>query len=618
MKKLTHLFTLLTLMSLFLSSCSLFGGSAENQTLLAANQADLSGQVAINLSAEYDTGRQYNTVGQVVSIKYRVEMAKNDLTDNTPANVTFVGVTPVCPAINTVGNLDERLDTGEIFDCNLDYALTQADLDRGSLVFTATVNIYTVSSNPITTTVATVPSRALAISVTANPASYYQANQTITFTYTIKNNGTAPLGPAQFTVTDTLISASAFNCGNPDASLAAGATLNCSANYITTQDDTNKASIANNAVAAGGGANPSAAASISVAKGAAPAIAKGTTVSHTVVDGEWLWQIARCYGADPAKAVAANPQLANAAQLKKGMVVTIPNIGSNGAIHAPPEPCVTKHIVKAGDTWTSIASLYGADPGFTQYVNSNTLNVGSEVKVPHYTAGMNFQVSNTTNTTSTLKVAVTASASSYSAAGQIVTYTYVITNTGTATLGPAQFTITDTLISASAFNCGAPNTSLVTNATVSCQANYTITADDMNKASISNNATGAGGGASSSPAVSISISKSVAQIGLSIVPNPATYNAAGQVITFTYTITNTGTINLGPAQFTITDGLVSAVPFNCGDANATLAPNQTVTCTATYTVTADDLAKASISNNASASGGGAGPTQPVSVSIIHQ
>jgi uncharacterized repeat protein (TIGR01451 family) len=35
--------------------------------------------------------------------------------------------------------------------------------------------------------------------------------------------------------------------------------------------------------------------------------------------------------------------------------------------------------------------------------------------------------------------------------------------------------------------------------------------------------------------------------------NPTTYNALNQTITYTYVITNTGNVILGPAQFTISD-----------------------------------------------------------------
>ena len=621
MKKILTILLLSAILGIILISCApVAEGATEAVLPVIQPTASLADKVSITLASEFDTSVQYNTVGQVVKLKYKVNMVKNDLTDSTPPNITFIGVSPVCPAINSVGNQNDRLDATESIDCTLDYAITQADLDRGTVTNTATVMVYTVSSNTINTTVVTVPSKALAVTLSANPTSYYQTGQTVVFTYSLKNSGTSQIGPSQCTVTHSLISASAFNCGNADATIAPGATLTCTANYTITAADLNSASISATATGTCPGVNPDASDSVSITNTTPPAGASGATVQHTVRDGEWLWQIARCYGADPAKTVAANSQLANVAQLKAGMIVNVPNVGSNGTVHAPPEPCVAKYVVQSGDTWSSIAAKYGADPGFTQYVNENSMPIGSEVKVPYYTAGMNFQVTNPVTPTpaSVLSVTSIPNPTTYTQSGQVITFSYTIKNNGTTTLGPTQCTVTDVLISPTAFNCGLANSSLAPNATISCSANYTISQADMNAASISNRVTAACAGAVTSQPDSKSITKAAASITLNVVPSSATYNQAGQVITFTYTIANSGTTTLGPTTFTVTDGLISPAAFNCGAENTTLAPNTTVSCSANYTVTQDDMSRSSISNSAIASGGGASTTQPVSKTITKQ
>lgn len=632
MKKLVYPFTLSVIATLLLASCGLFGSDGtpepEAQSALPVVQAtqSLSDKVTVELTIQYDTAVQYNTVGQIIKFKYIVKMVKNDLADNsTLPNISFFGATPTCPAINTVGNLNDRFDTGEILECTSDYAITQADLDKGSITITTTVNVYTVNSNPASVTVPTVPAKALSLSIAANPISYYQAGQTITYTFTIKNSGSSQLGPAQFTVTNTAAGSTPINCGNADATLASGATLTCTTTYAVTAADLNLASISNNFTASGGGANPSQPATVTVTKTTPPPVASGTTVQHKVLKGEWLWQIARCYGADPAKTVAANSQLSNPAQLSPGMIVNVPNIGSNGTVHAPPQPCVTLHLVQSGDTWSSIAAKYGADANFTQWVNSSNLTVGKEVKVPHYTAGMNFQIPSSTITTPTvspspttaLGLTVSATPNTYSQAGQVITFTYVIKNNGSTTLGPAQFTVTDALVSSTPINCGA-STTLSPGASTTCTATYTISQPDMSAASISNSATASGGGAPTSQAASTTITKSVTLLTLTVTASPKTYTQAGQVITYNYVIKNSGTTTLGPAQFTVTDPLIGSAAFSCGNANTTLAPNATVTCTANYTITQQDMSAASISNSATASGGGAPASQPASDTITKQ
>lgn len=600
-----------------LAACNIGGGDvteipADAQLLVAqaTPTLTLTDKVAIELSSQADTAIQYNTVGQVVKFKFTIKMAKNDSTD-VPPNITFTGATPLCPAINTIGNLDERFDTGETMDCNLDYPLTQADLDKTSVSLPVTVNIYSVNSNTVTATVATIPSKLLTLTKTADPASYYQVGQSIKFNYVIKNSGSSALGPGQFTVTDSGVNNNAaFNCGDANASLASGATLNCSATYTVTAADMNAASITSVATAAGGGANPSAQVSVTLNKTSAPALAAGATIQHTVIEGEWLWQIARCYGADPAKTIAANPQLANPAQIKAGIVVTVPNIGSNGKINQP--PCVGKHLVVSGDTWASIASKYGADQGLLQIVNGNILTVGKEVKVPFYTAGLNIPTpgasivtpgATTPAPTTGLTLTVSATSTTYSQAGQAITFTYTIKNSGSTNNGPTQFTITDGLVSAGAFNCGSPTT-LSPGATTFCTATYSVPQNVFDSATtVTSNATASGGGVTSA-AVVTNISKAVSQLTLTVSANPTTFNQVGQTIAFTYKVKNTGTTTLGPAQFTITDGLVSSSPINCGAANSTLAAGQEISCNANFTITNDVFAASALTSNATAAGGG--------------
>ena len=87
--------------------------------------------------------------------------------------------------------------------------------------------------------------------------------------------------------------------------------------------------------------------------------------------------------------------------------------------------------------------------------------------------------------------------------------------------------------------------------------------------------------------------------------SPTTYSAAGDQLTYTYTITNSGQATLGPTQFTITDDhIASGAPFDCGPATASIAPAATLTCTATYTVTSGDVEAGSVRNIALAGGAG--------------
>jgi uncharacterized repeat protein (TIGR01451 family) len=605
-----HPLALSVIICFVLASCNPGGstptGAAPNIIQSNPSAAQL---VTIELTVLADTSTPFNTVGQKIKLNYGI---KNTGSTGVTGAITVTGATVTCPGVDTIGNKDNSLDPNEIMGCTSEYTITQADLDKGSVTLLSVASVNGINSNPVTTTVPIVQPRALSLTTTASPLTYDQVGRQITFTYVIKNSGSQSLGPAQFTVSDSLVRSTPIDCGAATTTLAPGATVTCTATYAVTQADLNSVSITNIATASGGGVGPSPSASATITKGVvtptnASNLAAGSTVQHTVLDGEWLWQIARCYGVDPNKVIAANPQLPNPSQISRGIVLSVPNIGSAGTIYGP--PCVVKHTVKSGETWNSIAQLYNADPAILQMANANTMNVGSDVNVPRNSAR------GTSTVPRALTLTTSANPSTYEQVGQQIAFTYVIRNSGTSNLGPAQFTISDTLISAAPINCGGATTSLAPNATVSCTANYTITQADLNSVSITNIATASGGGVGPSQSASTTVNKGARALTLTTSANPTTYEQAGQQITYTYVIKNSGTTTIGPAQFTVSDSLISPAPFNCGAANTSLASNATVTCNATYTITQADAAAVSVTNIATASGGGVGPTQSASTTI---
>ncbi|GAB1472121.1 hypothetical protein MASR2M66_29990 [Chloroflexota bacterium] len=619
MKSAAQSLTLLVIFGLILTSCK---GAATDPSLplLATPALDNSSLVNVELAVQYDSAAVYNTVGQIIRFKYIITMVRNDMAENIPPNVTISGIIASCPPLNTVSNMNERFDPGEVLECTGDYLLTQADLDHGSVTNAATANVYGVNSNTALTTVPTVSGKALTLAKTANTSTYSSVDQEIIFTYTITNSGSIPLGPAQFTVADSFINNhTPFNCGNADASLAPGATLTCTAIYKVTAADLTAASISSSSTAEGGGASPSQPVSVTLTKTAPASGASGTSVQHTIRDGEWLWQIARCYGTDPKQTVEANPQV-NPTALKAGMVVTVPNVGSKGTVHGPSELCVKLHTVQANETWTSIADLYGADPGLTQMSNLNVLVVGKTVKVPLYTKGLNIPLVNTPNNTTPtagLGLTVTPSSTTYSQVGQSITFTYVITNNGSTALGPTQFIITDPFMAPATLDCGSASTMLTPGTSTTCSSAHSITQADMDAASIQFSSTASGAGGPGSTTVITTLTKGIAQITLNITATPNTYTQAGQVVTFNYIIKNTGTSPLGPTQFIVTSSFLNPETFNCGAGNISLAPNAEVTCSASYTVTAADLSVVNIQFSATASGGGV-TSQTVPVTLTKQ
>jgi LysM repeat protein len=100
---------------------------------------------------------------------------------------------------------------------------------------------------------------------------------------------------------------------------------------------------------------------------------------HVVSRGEWLLQIARCYGA-PYQGILAANAIPNPNFILPGAVIRVPAIGSQGTIIGP--PCVMVHIVTATDTWSSLAQRYGTTTAILQLANPGALTVGRPIWVP--------------------------------------------------------------------------------------------------------------------------------------------------------------------------------------------------------------------------------------------
>src|SRR5215207_6601355 len=197
----------------------------------------------------------------------------------------------------------------------------------------------------------------------------------------------------------------------------------------------------------------------------------------------------------------------------------------------------------------------------------------------------------------------------FSQPGEVINYQYVITNTGTQKLNEP-VVVTDSprqVICPSLSTVGNKDIYLDQNESVTCTSAYSVTATDVTTGSITNVASAQVGNAiTAQTGITLTRGTAAPSPTLQLVKTASsqTYGAAGQSITYTFNITNTATTPLGPTPpFTITDNKLGA-PFPCGPADTVLAPNQTVSCSVTYTTTAADMGLANITNSATVSGGG--------------
>ena len=93
--------------------------------------------------------------------------------------------------------------------------------------------------------------------------------------------------------------------------------------------------------------------------------------------------------------------------------------------------------------------------------------------------------------------------------------------------------------------------------------------------------------------------------------SPSTYSTVGQSISYSYLVTNSGNVSLaGPVTVTDDKATVTCPAVNTvGNLNASLDPGESITCTASYSITQADLNSGSVTNVATAHAGGTNSNQ---------
>ncbi len=191
-----------------------------------------------------------------------------------------------------------------------------------------------------------------------------------------------------------------------------------------------------------------------------------------------------------------------------------------------------------------------------------------------------------------LTINKTAAEDEFNAVGDVLNYTIVVTNTGYATI--TDINVVDDLTGDSWFiDVLQPGES------ETFYTSYTITQDDLDAGFVLNTVIASGQDPDGIP-VENDDSATVppvftAQLAVSKTADQQTYNAVGDIITYTIVVENTGNV-------TITD--IDVVDDLTGDAwfIASLGPDSIQTFTATYTITQDDLDSGSVLNTVTVTG----------------
>jgi uncharacterized repeat protein (TIGR01451 family) len=419
----------------------------------------------------------------------------------------------------------------------------------------------------------------LSLSMTASPTTYAFAGETINFTYTATNNGTVELTGLALTPTHGVIS------GCDATTLAPGASTTCYGSYVTTSTD-----VANGSIPAQATATASDGTNVITSNTAT------VTVTWEVRPELQLAKTASTEYATTGGVITYTFTLTNSGNVP----LTAPML-SDPLISNDPFACGADLAPSTSTSCTASYTVSSQDVRDDELVNNATASA---------TYGAQTVTSNTASATvytGPLFLRATASPTSLSAPGTI-TYTYeLVNNTGVILYPP--YTLSGYR---GTENCSTNTSPIPVGGSITCSGTYSVTQTDLNNnASLNdnniratgctadNNCSGSKNVSSNSDSVSVILVRTpgLALTIASVTPNPAT--TLGTVITYLYTVSNTGNVTLTP---TITDTRVGTV------ACPALAPATTDYCAGSYTVTQADLDAGSITNQATATALFAGTT----------
>ena len=558
------------------SSRTLLESISIGATSLPTNNIFGSGGIYLQITSAVSQGSggnvpnsaYYYWAGNIITYTYIITNAST-ISVSGPFTIVDPLTTWSCSgAASTLAPSDSTTCTGT-------YTVTQTDVDNGSVVSTAsavaTTNSFT--TNTVNTLVSAIQTPALFLTKSSNVTMATPGN-TITYTYVLKNTGNVTLSQP-FTISDTKLGT--ISCSG--TTLAPGAPLTCTKSYIVTSADGTTGYITNTATASAVfGTQNITSNSPSVTVGTRALFLSVTSSPAMPVNGpiQFTFNLknAGSTSMNGVFAVAASPSIGTITCTQPGGG----SLSSGGVVTCTGTYSPSQADIDAGvfiDTFTASAT------------NGSTLSNPVTASVSIYQSP---QLTLTISPSPTLALTV----------GQVVNYTYTLKNSGNVTL-LQPYSVSDDKVPS--INCASATSPLAPGASTTCTGSYTIAQSDIDAGSVIDHATAAGKTQTgftprSAIATSTVITYNAPRLGLQKSSNPTVANSAGQIITYTYTLQNTGNTPL-TSPYTVTDNKISG-SVNCSAAVSPIPIGGSTTCTATYTVTTSDITAKSVVNTATA------------------
>ncbi len=534
-------------------------------------------------------------------------VAYSFLVKNT-GNVTLTGLaiadTFTAPSTGTVPTIScptQTLAPGDSTTCTGTYPVVASDLDHGVINNSATASAAdpsnkVVTSNVSTATVTATQSGALTIVKSASPGTVTTVGQAVAYSFLVKNTGNVTLTGVAVADTFTAPAGPALVIGCPSTTLAAGASMTCTAPYVATAADFDHGRIDNSATASG--KTPG---NVTVTSPPSTAVVTATSLPAISVQKS----------ASPTTVATVGQSVAYSFLVKNTGNVTLTSVSVADAFTAPAGPALVISCpptpLAAGATLTCTAtySVKQADLDAGTIVNSATASgtppTGSPVTSAPSTATV------TASQSALLSIQKAASPTTVTSIGQTVAYSFLVTNNGNVTLTGVGVADTFTAPAGPPLTISCPTSTLAPLASTTCTASYVSTAADFDRGRIDNSATASGKTpgnltVTSAPSTATVTTTQSATITVQKSALPTTVTTVGQSVAYSFLVKNTGNVTL--TSVSVADAFTApagpALSISCPV--TTLAAGASTTCTATYSVKQADLDAGTIVNSATASG----------------
>lgn len=482
-----------------------------------------------------------------------------------------------------------------------------ANLPAGDYTNTATVSSPTdegADTHPNTDDATVTTEQAPAISLTKDAVTsapgVEEVGDTVTYSFTATNTGNVTL--TGVVISDTLAGLSALVYSWPDASkpgtLLQGQSVTAEATLTLTQQHFDAATVLNSALVSG--TSPR---NVVVNDTDSATVTLPQDPKITIVKSAALQTGAKGIAGDTVNYSFTVTNAGNVTLNDVGITDPLPDLGviTFGAWPdaAAPNTLAPGESVSATARYT----LTQADVDAGVVNNTATASGTPTVGIP---VTEDDSASVTTNGTAAITLVKNGGfeTTSGGALGERVLYTFLVTNTGTLTLHDV--VVADPLPGLSPLVYKWPGVAgvLAPGQSATASASLVLEQSHMDAGSVLNTATATGTDPSNTPVTAVD------DVTVTITPLPAislvktgALHKDGATILFTMVATNSGNVTLHDVA--VTDAMPGLSVLNYGNwpgAAGVLAPGQSVTVTASYTVTGADKAAGTVTNTASVAG----------------